>query len=107
MIRGPLPMLTPCEHPRCKRLSHLRYCPDHATDDQRAAQEELDLVRLARAVALGGLDDVLSDGLGRAFKDGLVERLPDLPWDGPREDLKRKLEERHALLERRLGIVRR
>jgi hypothetical protein len=26
----------------CRRLSHLRFCPEHADEDQRAAEEQLD-----------------------------------------------------------------
>jgi hypothetical protein len=52
VIRRQLPMLTPCAHPGCKRLCHWRYCPEHADEDQRDKQTQLDEVRLRRDLAL-------------------------------------------------------
>ena len=40
-----LPTLWRCAEPGCKRLSHLRYCPTHADDEQRTLQaEQLELL---------------------------------------------------------------
>jgi hypothetical protein len=46
-----LPILYPCERPHCRRLSHLRYCPEHADKGQIQAQKLLDEVRLRLDVA--------------------------------------------------------
>jgi hypothetical protein len=37
-----LPVLSPCERPGCRRLCHLRYCPDHVDDDQATTSQLLD-----------------------------------------------------------------
>jgi hypothetical protein len=37
-----LPVLSPCAHAGCRALCHLRYCPRHVTDEQRATSRLLD-----------------------------------------------------------------
>jgi hypothetical protein len=41
MTSRALPILSPCAHAGCRRLCHLRYCPEHAGDEH-----QLDLERL-------------------------------------------------------------
>jgi hypothetical protein len=67
------PLLSSCAHSGCRQLTHLRFCPDHADEDQRAIGALLDEARLERDLAL---------------------------------DRYHELEERIALLEGRLGIIR-
>jgi len=46
-----LPVLTPCARAGCRRWTHLRYCPEHATAEQRATQELLDEALIERDLA--------------------------------------------------------
>jgi hypothetical protein len=62
MIDLALPVLSPCARRGCRRLCHLRYCPDHAD------AEQVDLERL-RDEALLAVD------LWRDRIDELDERL--------------------------------
>ena len=51
------PTLYPCEHPRCKRPSHLRYCPEHADSAQRDTRKQLDMVLVRLDFARARRDD--------------------------------------------------
>jgi hypothetical protein len=35
-------VLSPCARPGCRRLCHLRYCPDHVDQEQAATSQLLD-----------------------------------------------------------------
>jgi hypothetical protein len=43
----PSTILSPCARPGCRRLCHLRYCPDHADDEQRDVERLRDEALLA------------------------------------------------------------
>ena len=46
------PLLTPCAHAGCHRLTHMRHCPNHLDDDDRATRDQLDEALLERDLAL-------------------------------------------------------
>lgn len=45
------PVLMLCSHPGCRRFTHMTYCPDHATEEQRATTDLLDEALLERDLA--------------------------------------------------------
>jgi hypothetical protein len=70
-----LAVLTPCEHHGCKRWSHLRYCPEHATDEQRATHELLDEALVERDLARERYEE--AGERVRVLLDELGMRQPD------------------------------
>jgi len=79
VIPRQFPLLTPCAHPGCRRLSHWRYCPEHADEDQRELQAQLDEVRLKRDLARSCIEEMdrLAEDLERRL--GIERPPPDAP----------------------------
>jgi hypothetical protein len=56
--RSPFYVLYPCAEPGCRRLSHFRYCPEHADDDQQTLVAERRQALLALDLARDRVRDI-------------------------------------------------